>query len=193
MERALDALGLDTAHLCGSSLGGWVALELARRARARSVVLISPAGFWTERERRYALASLRASGMQPLLLRPVAELAMGLPALRLGFFAQIRRRPLRLPLADAAHEVRVAATSEYRRIREVALDGRRARPLDRLDVPARVLWGTADLLLPVRQARRAAAALLGAEVVRLPGLGHVPFADDPRVVAAAILAVTAGR
>ena len=42
----LDAEGIDTAHVVGNSLGGWVALELVRRGRARSAVAISPAGGW---------------------------------------------------------------------------------------------------------------------------------------------------
>ena len=45
-EVSLDALGLKTAHLAGNSMGGWVALELARRGRARSVCALSPAGTW---------------------------------------------------------------------------------------------------------------------------------------------------
>ncbi|HEY6759451.1 MAG TPA: alpha/beta fold hydrolase, partial [Baekduia sp.] len=44
LEEHLDALGVGTAHLAGNSLGGALALELAKRGRARSVVGISPAG-----------------------------------------------------------------------------------------------------------------------------------------------------
>ena len=41
----LDELGIDEdPHVVGNSLGGWAALELARRGRARSVVALSPAG-----------------------------------------------------------------------------------------------------------------------------------------------------
>ena len=47
MERRMDALGWDTAHIVGNSLGGWVAFELARRGRARSLTGIAPAGGWT--------------------------------------------------------------------------------------------------------------------------------------------------
>ena len=46
VERDLDAAGLDQAHLVGSSLGGWIALELAQRGRALSVVALAPAGGW---------------------------------------------------------------------------------------------------------------------------------------------------
>ena len=46
VERRLDALGWDTAHIVGNSLGGWVAFELERRGRARTLTGIAPAGGW---------------------------------------------------------------------------------------------------------------------------------------------------
>ncbi len=36
--------GFDRAHIAGNSLGGWIALELARRGRAETVTAISPGG-----------------------------------------------------------------------------------------------------------------------------------------------------
>src|SRR5688500_8930682 len=47
-ESILDDLGVGTAHLAGNSMGGALALELAKRGRARSVVAISPGGGWRE-------------------------------------------------------------------------------------------------------------------------------------------------
>src|SRR3954452_19981140 len=46
VERAMDEAGFDTAHLVGNSLGGYVALQLAARGRARSVVALAPGGGW---------------------------------------------------------------------------------------------------------------------------------------------------
>ena len=43
MERRMDELGWDTAHIVGNSLGGWVAFELERRGRARTRTGIAPA------------------------------------------------------------------------------------------------------------------------------------------------------
>ena len=37
VERRLDELGWETAHIVGNSLGGWVAFELERRGRARTL------------------------------------------------------------------------------------------------------------------------------------------------------------
>lgn len=39
-ERFLDGRGIETAHKAGNSLGGWMAIELARRGRASSVCAI---------------------------------------------------------------------------------------------------------------------------------------------------------
>src|SRR6478609_9779792 len=48
LEEHLDELGLDTVHVVGNSMGGGLALELAKRGRARSVVALAPAGGWTD-------------------------------------------------------------------------------------------------------------------------------------------------
>src|SRR4051794_39988658 len=46
IERAMDEAGFETAHIAGNSLGGYVALQLAARGRAESVVAFAPAGGW---------------------------------------------------------------------------------------------------------------------------------------------------
>jgi len=46
IEEELDRLGLEKVHIAGNSLGGWIGIELARRGRAQSLVLLSPAGAW---------------------------------------------------------------------------------------------------------------------------------------------------
>ena len=46
-EHYLDQHGLGRPHLAGNSVGGYIAIELARRGRAASVCALSPAGFWS--------------------------------------------------------------------------------------------------------------------------------------------------
>src|SRR4051812_24683002 len=53
VERDMDEAGFETAHVAGGSLGGWVALELGRRGRARSVVGIAPGGGWERGSREW--------------------------------------------------------------------------------------------------------------------------------------------
>jgi pimeloyl-ACP methyl ester carboxylesterase len=56
VEADLDREGLDAVHVAGNSLGGWVALELARRGRGRSVVAFAPAGLELPPERAYVIS-----------------------------------------------------------------------------------------------------------------------------------------
>src|ERR1700732_5129614 len=66
IEAELDRMGLEKVHIAGNSLGGWIGIELARRGRAQSLVLLSPAGAWRSARRlkgasvggRYALNAL---------------------------------------------------------------------------------------------------------------------------------------
>ena len=51
VERAMDEAGFETAHIVGNSLGGFVALQLAARGRAASVVALAPAGGWAADDR----------------------------------------------------------------------------------------------------------------------------------------------
>ena len=51
IERAMDEAGFETAHIVGNSLGGFVALQLAARGRADSVVALAPAGGWARGDR----------------------------------------------------------------------------------------------------------------------------------------------
>jgi pimeloyl-ACP methyl ester carboxylesterase len=60
------------------------------------------------------------------------------------------------------------------------------RELDRIDVPVLLLWGTRDLLLLPRQARRFEQLIPNAELRYLKGIGHTPMSDDPELLAGAI-------
>src|SRR5256885_1007319 len=57
----LDGLGIAHPHVAGNSLGGWIALELARLRPLASVTLLSPAGLWRGSTPRYQRVTLRAS------------------------------------------------------------------------------------------------------------------------------------
>src|SRR3954452_5586040 len=59
VEDEMARAGFDRAHIAGNSLGGWVALELARRGRAETVTAISPAGLQHAREWDWGVGILR--------------------------------------------------------------------------------------------------------------------------------------
>jgi pimeloyl-ACP methyl ester carboxylesterase len=179
-------LGLDRPHMAGNSLGGLFALEAADRGLARSVTALSPAGFFTPMELRYAAAVLRAcragAGVPPGLLRWLARS----PRRRNLMFGMIYGRPdlidAEVLLADAAAmHAAVGFEPTLRAGRGATFHGTLR------DVPATIAWGTNDRLLRTGQAVRAQQNLPGARFVWLRGCGHVPMADDPKQVAKVLL------
>jgi pimeloyl-ACP methyl ester carboxylesterase len=185
----LDVLGLATVHLAGNSLGGWVALELARRGRARTVVAISPIGLGTDRENRRARRALGlvhaiAPTARPIV-GPVSRKAFGRTVLG-GAGLQLAR-PWRHEPAEM-----VAAVRDYWMAPGFDATLRwafthRAEGLEEIGCQVTIAWGTRDLLLPFRQAARFEARIRHARLQPLKGLGHVPMSDDPAVVASVIL------
>ncbi|WP_031507025.1 alpha/beta fold hydrolase [Streptomyces megasporus] len=183
-------LGLDRPHVVGNSLGGLLALELGRRGHARSVTAFSPAGFWTELERRYAFAVL--TGMRAgarLLPQPVVEQmarnAIGRAALTGTIYARPARRSPHAVVAET-RALREAPGFEATLAAGLAGD-EEAYTADVPDIPVTIAWGTRDRLLPRRQGVRAKHAVPGARLVRLPDCGHVPMNDDPALVARVVL------
>ena len=189
VEAFFAELGLERPHVAGNSMGGGIALELARRGAVRSATAISPVGFWTPRERAWCQGVLGFFGGMPRPARPVLRTLARTAAGREALFGIVFARPARLPgeeavsllddlWASSAFAPTLAAFSAY-----TFHDADELRP-----TPVTVAWGTRDRLLLFRQAARARRALPWARHVTLGGLGHTPFSDDPGVVAAVVRA-----
>ncbi|MER6439586.1 MULTISPECIES: alpha/beta fold hydrolase [unclassified Streptomyces] len=182
-----EALELDRPHVAGNSLGGLLALELGREKLVRSVTALSPAGFWTTAERRYAFAVLLAmrQGARRLPLPAVERLARtaaGRAALTSTIYARPGRRS---PEAVVAETLALAHAEGFA---ETLRAGVAVRFTDDVPgLPVTVAWGTRDRLLVRRQGIRAKQIIPRARLVRLPGCGHVPMNDDPALVARVIL------
>ena len=192
IEGALDEAGLGAVHVAGNSLGGWIAIELARRGRARSVVAFAPAGFELPRERAYVVSLNETMRLRAMLAAPVARVAVASRVARTALLAPTRGRPWRVSAADAAEEVRAFACSRgfQPTLRWTVAVGAPAG-LETVAVPVRICFGTRDVMLAPFTAPRYAAAIPGADLRSLAACGHVPMADDPGRVASAITEVTA--
>ncbi|MER5962252.1 alpha/beta fold hydrolase [Streptomyces sp. NPDC002057] len=181
------ALGVERPHVAGNSLGGLLALQLGKEGLVRSVTALSPAGFWSEGERRYAFVTLRAMrGAARSMPLPVIERLSRTPAGRTVLTGSIYARPARRsPEAVYAETLALRGATGFR---ETLDAGGSVRFRDDLPtVPVTVAWGSRDRLLLPRQGVRAKHTLPGARLVRLPGCGHVPMNDDPALVARVVL------
>ncbi|MFD5254480.1 alpha/beta fold hydrolase [Streptomyces bobili] len=182
-----ETLELDRPHVGGNSLGGLLALELGREKRVRSVTALSPAGFWSEAERRYAFGVLltmrQLSRRMPLpLVERLSRSAAGRTALTSTIYARPARRS---PEAVVAETLALAGATGFD---QTLRSGAAVRFTDDIPgIPVTVAWGSRDMLLVRRQGVRAKRIIPRARLVRLPGCGHCPMNDDPALVARVLL------
>lgn len=191
VETQLNELGWDTAHIVGNSLGGWVAFELERRGRARTLTAIAPAGGWHR--------------WSPVKFEIVAKFVMGAPvwltALVLG------PRALRLPFAKQLASVPISATPAGLSdddLLEVIADVTHCRAYYQLLIKATMLPGLMELtethtqthlvvcqrdrVLPhPRFTNHFVRHVPGLTVTQLDGVGHIPMFETPDRVAELIM------
>ena len=196
VERAMDEAGFDTAHVAGNSMGGFVALQLAERGRARSVVALAPAGGWAPRDPRIeeVLRTQAAMHAQARAAAPHAATLVSTP--------EGRRRATRLLTVEYEH-----IPAELLEHLTLGVAGCRAAPAmvefvlrrgygelcaERIGCPVRIVWGTEDQILPWPSTalRFREQWLPHADWVQLDGVGHYPQLDVPLQTAQLILGFT---
>jgi 3-oxoadipate enol-lactonase len=174
---ALEAMDIAEVHVVGVSLGGAVAQRLGviMRGRIRSLTLLGtamsfpPRVLWLNRA-----AAARSAGIEQFvkssLARWVSVASLDTPVAD-GLRAMLRRTD---PQGYAASAEALAAVNL-------------AEDAGSLDLPTLVMVGEADHSTPIGTAIGLRDAISGARLKTLPGLAHLPPAEAPVVVAAAIL------
>lgn len=188
-ETYLDENGLQRPHIAGNSLGGFVAIELARRGRASTVCALSPAGFWTDGRgspaRAPAARKVHRLAVMSRLSGPVGPLVFK--------SAVVRRFSLRF-LNSARHGDRLTADKVVALTRTVvacsvanevlSTDEEHVAPLDPLPCPITLAWSEKDSMFPVTTYGEVARKRLPRATFEiLPDTEHVPMFDDPELVA----------
>lgn len=161
----LKALGLDHVHLMGTSLGGWVAAEMAVRntARLASLTLIGAVGITADGE-----------PIPDIFRMPDDE------NLR-RFYADPERASRRL--ADLAKADLSVAAKNRATVTRLAYRPRFHNPdlakwLHRIDVPTLLVWGAEDGLVPPAFGEAYRTLIPGSRLVVLPQAGHAPFDEQ---------------
>jgi pimeloyl-ACP methyl ester carboxylesterase len=195
VEHDLELAGITPAHLVGNSLGGWIALELATRGHAHSVVALSPIGGWDpggDDERRLITAFQKSYASARLLAR-FAELVARLPGTRAMGLREVVSQPSNISPNTFARMIRgVAECSAIPAILDLVRSGDGSFDLHGpINAPVRLAWGTDDRLVPYSTCSlRFRTMVPNAEFIDLKGVGHVPMSDDPDLILSTILELT---
>jgi pimeloyl-ACP methyl ester carboxylesterase len=177
LAAVMDSLGLERASLIGNSLGGKLAWSFAAQypARVDRLILISPDGFaspgfeYGKSPKIPATLKLLRLTLPRLLVRVSLAPAYGNPT-QLTPTTVTRYRDMML-----APGVRAAMLD---RLTQVLLTDPHA-DLARIQAPTLILWGEQDRMIPFSNAQDYLKAIPHAELIALPGLGHVPFEEAP--------------
>jgi pimeloyl-ACP methyl ester carboxylesterase len=183
VERTLDEAGVGTVHVLGNSLGARIALELAVRGRARSVVAIAPSGLNVPPERLFqgfgmGTARIVMRTLDPLIA-PLSRSAVG----RAALLAPLKARPW-----STSPEEAIGAREGFSESRDFwrtllwALMLDLPRGLDRITCPVTLVQGTGDWVAS-GQTVRYLPLIPGARFSPLLMAGHAPQSDRPATIA----------
>ncbi|MFT4262527.1 MAG: alpha/beta fold hydrolase [Nocardioides sp.] len=176
----LAELGVERPHLVGNSLGGWIALDLAARGKARSVTALSPAGGWSfplDVGPVFLPAQAKIAEMRPqaaeILADPERRQRLMLPYLEHGE---------RVPPADAVLGWDGVLAVDTLPEMLAAFPEPVLAPVPE-SVPVSIAWGTAERLLPESLGAPGWLAAAPAAITsRIEGAGHMPMYDAPDAV-----------
>jgi pimeloyl-ACP methyl ester carboxylesterase len=196
VEHAMDEAGFATAHIVGNSLGGYVALKLAARGRADSVVALAPAGGWAKGDESYKDTAELFATMHAQLkaAAPHAEALMASVKGRRMATQLIATNFAHIPAELLVHQMLGVASCKgaLPMIENAIREGYSGLAAEKITCPVRIVWGTDDKLLPwpATAARFRDDWLPHADWVELEGVGHCPQLDVPLETAQLIVGFT---
>ncbi len=179
IESDLDVLGMGRVHVLGNSLGARLALELARRQRALSVVAISPSGLNLPHERIYQGAAMSTFRLLMSILHPAIGPLARFPAGRAALLTGLRSQPwLASEEETLALREGFGACEDFWRLLLWGMLADVPTGLSDVHCPVILAQGTADIIAG-GQTPRYLLTLPSATFEPLLGAGHAPQSDAP--------------
>lgn len=180
LEKFLDKLNIEEAHLAGNSLGGGITWTFSRRypERVKNMILVCPVGYHSEGF---------TGGV--LIESPVVQTIVSYftPEFAVNFFVRqvygdndkieedVARRYHRLLLREGNREA-LMQVMEALGNRDSSEDG---EIMSEIEVPSLIIWGELDSLLPVDNAYSFHEDLPDSQKIIYEGVGHVPMEEIP--------------
>jgi pimeloyl-ACP methyl ester carboxylesterase len=191
VEELVDDAGwAEPLAIVGSSYGGVVALELAARGRAATVVALAPP--WISRSTIAVYGGLFGLGGAGLrLTTPLHGLAARW-ARTGGLILHGWPAATAMNAEDLVATLRSAGAFPFLHVARSGFRPPLLPAFDRIECPVTLLWGTSDRLAPQWMSRRWMQAIPQAELSVLPGFPHLPQLRDPDRIGEVILE-SAGR
>ncbi|MBL8642453.1 MAG: alpha/beta hydrolase [Rhodospirillaceae bacterium] len=163
----LKALNLRDVHVVGSSLGGWIALEIAVRSTARinSLILSGAAGLNLKGTRR-------------------GDIFMWEPPQRIrNMIVDQALAEKILSVTPTEEQAAIAVKNEFATAR-LAWEPRFFDPnlhkwLHRIDVPTQIVWGDGDKVFPLPFGENLQRHIPGSVLTVIPKCGHLPHVEQP--------------
>jgi pimeloyl-ACP methyl ester carboxylesterase len=183
----LEALGIPAAHICGMSMGGMIAQTLALRHPSRILSLTSI----YSNTGNPKLPQPKPEVLGALITPPPAERAANIEHM-LSLFKMIagpgfpfQEEWIRRTMA-ASYDRCFYPQGMARQLIAILTQNNRTSALAAIKVPTLVIHGTADPLVPVEGGKETAAAIPGAELILIEGMGHdLPYGGAwPKIVEA---------
>jgi pimeloyl-ACP methyl ester carboxylesterase len=169
----LDHLGIDSAHVVGVSMGGMIAQTMAveEPARVRSLTsMMSTTGKRT--------VGWQHPRLLPVLLKPAragreayADNSVAMWHL-IGSPGYPRAEERTRAVADETYDRGLSQSGALRQMMAILTQPNRSERLHDVRVPSVVIHGLADRMVHVSGGRATAAAIPGAELVLVDGMGH---------------------
>ena len=169
----LDELGVDAAHICGASMGGMIAQQMAINHPERTKSLTSIMSHTGERRFFYSKpeALYRLLGNAPTSPEDAGERVVGLMKV-IGSQKHLRSEAdLRL-LGSTAYERCFNPAGFQRQMAAIVASGSRVEWLSKLDVPTVVIHGAEDPLILPAGGKRTAEVIPGARLVIVDEMAH---------------------
>lgn len=195
LDSWLEANQLTGVDMVGSSLGGRLVLEMARRGKAGAVVALDPGGFWEGWERDFIFVSLTVTGALARTLGPMIPVLAHNAATRSALLAQLSARPWALhgDLVECELTSLAATPTFDPLVGNLAFGPEQEGPAAPGSGPITIGWGRHDRLTLPTQAERAVAAFPGARLHWFDHSGHFPMFDEPDAALSLILSATGPR